>query len=99
MRLRGCFGGKMRGALRFGIVALAVLAASDEVIGQTTYQVGQYVSPAYEGWEENEDGSFSLVFGYMNGNWREQLDVGVGPDNSFSPGPADQGQPQVVRTM
>ena len=29
----------------------------------------------------------------MNRNWEEELDVPVGPDNSFSPGNPDQGQP------
>lgn len=60
---------------------------------QLSYQRGQNVSPAFEGWEANDDGSFSLVFGYMNRNWQEELDVPVGPENSMSPGPADQGQP------
>jgi hypothetical protein len=34
-----------------------------------------------------------LLFGYMNRNWLEEVDVPVGPDNMLSPGPADQGQP------
>ncbi len=58
-----------------------------------TYTKGQNVSPAYEGWEQNEDGSFNFLFGYMNRNWLEELDVPVGPDNSFSPGAPDRGQP------
>jgi len=29
----------------------------------------------------------------MNKNWEEEIDVPVGPDNGFQPGPADQGQP------
>ncbi|MEE2669664.1 MAG: hypothetical protein VYD78_06650 [Gemmatimonadota bacterium] len=60
---------------------------------QESYSRGQNVSPAFEGWEENEDGSFSFLFGYMNRNWLEELDVPVGPNNNISPGPADQGQP------
>ncbi len=58
-----------------------------------TYQRGQNVAPAFEGWVPNEDGTFSFLFGYMNRNWREELDVPVGEENSFSPGPADRGQP------
>ena len=42
---------------------------------------------------EQPDGSFNMLFGYMNRNWEEELDVPVGPNNSFSPGAADQGQP------
>ena len=83
----------MAGVVRLGVVALAVLGTRGEATAQLTYQTGQNVSPAFEGWEQNEDGSFSLLFGYMNRNWQEELDVPVGPDNSISPGPADQGQP------
>jgi len=63
------------------------------VLGQETYSRGQNISPAFEGWERNEDGSFSFMFGYMNRNWLAELDVPVGPGNTFSPGPADRGQP------
>ena len=58
-----------------------------------SYLRGQSISPAFEGWEENADGSFNMLFGYMNRNWEQEIDVPVGPDNSISPGPADQGQP------
>jgi len=36
---------------------------------------------------------FNLVFGYMNENWQEELNVPVGADNSILPGGPDQGQP------
>ncbi len=58
-----------------------------------TYSRGQNVSPAYEGWEEDPDGSRYFVFGYMNRNWEEEIDVPVGPDNAFNIGELDQGQP------
>jgi len=58
-----------------------------------TYSKGQSVSPAYEGWMPNEDGSFSLYFGYMNTNWQEEFDIPVGPENSIDPGGPDRGQP------
>jgi hypothetical protein len=58
-----------------------------------TYTKGQSVWPAYEGWEPNQDGSYTMYFGYMNTNWEEQFDVPVGPDNRFDPGGPDQGQP------
>jgi len=83
----------LAGALRLGCVTLAIALSGGEARAQLTYQQGQNVSPAFEGWEANEDGSFDLVFGYMNRNWWEELDVPVGPDNHISPGPEDQGQP------
>jgi hypothetical protein len=57
------------------------------------YSSGQPLEPAYEGWMQNTDGSYTLYFGYMNTNWLQELDVPVGPDNHFEPGAADQGQP------
>ena len=51
------------------------------------------VAPAYEGWEEGVDGVKYFLFGYMNRNWEEEIDVAVGPQNAFSPGAADLGQP------
>jgi hypothetical protein len=58
-----------------------------------SYTRGQNVAPAYEGWELSEDGTKYFLFGYMNRNWEEEIDVPVGPDNGFSVGGADQGQP------
>src|SRR6476659_3664929 len=72
--------------------ALALLVASP-VLAQTRYATGQDVVPAFEGWERNPDGSFNMVFGYMNRNYEEQLDIPVGADNLIEPGAPDQGQP------
>jgi len=58
-----------------------------------TYSRGQNISPAYEGWERAADGSRYFVFGYMNRNWEEEIDVPVGSDNTFNIGSPDQGQP------
>jgi len=53
---------------------------------------GQAVAPVYEGFDVNADGSFNLWFGYMNRNYEEEIDLAVGPDNTFEPG-GDRGQP------
>jgi len=58
-----------------------------------TYSSSQSVSPAYEGWWPNEDGSFTMFFGYMNSNWLQEFDIPIGPDNGIEPGGPDQGQP------
>ncbi len=76
-----------------GVAGLAFLCTPQDAVAQISYQSGQNISPAFEGWLPNEDGSFSMVFGYLNRNWAEELDVPVGEDNNISPGPADQGQP------
>ena len=75
------------------VAALTLSLTSPGVGAQLSYSRGQNVSPAFEGWEANPDGSFNLLFGYINRNWLEELDVPVGPDNNISPGVADQGQP------
>ena len=76
-------------------LAAAVIFVAYQVTStqQLTYSRGQTASPAYEGWEDNPDGSFSMLFGYMNRNWEEELDVPVGSENNISPGLPDQGQP------
>ena len=75
-------------------VAVVLLACQPWAGAQSlSYTKGQNVSPAYEGWEEAADGTKYFLFGYMNRNWEEELNVPVGPDNSFSPGVPDQGQP------
>ena len=80
-----------------GTILLALTALLDPQLAvaqpRASYLEGQDISPAFEGWEENEDGSFNIVFGYMNRNWEEEIDIPVGPNNFISPGPPDQGHP------
>ena len=80
---------------RLWLAPLAALLLFQVAGAQTrfTYSKGQSVSPAYEGWMPNEDGSFTMYFGYMNTNWLEEFDVPIGPDNAIEPGGPDQGQP------
>ena len=72
------------------LVLLSLTAADGQ---QLVYLSGQTVAPAYEGWEQNPDGSYNMVFGYFNRNLEEHLHVPVGPENSIEPGGPDQGQP------
>ena len=60
---------------------------------QQRFDSGQDIQPIFEGWSRNEDDSFLLHFGYMNRNYRERPSVPIGPDNYFSPGAEDRGQP------
>ncbi len=72
-------------------ILLTVLCAHS-VFAQT-YSKGRHVEPAFEGWRPNDDGTFSMLFGYMNENWEETPDMPVGENNNFSPGDMDRGQP------
>jgi hypothetical protein len=59
---------------------------------------GASITPAYEGWYPNADGSFSLLIGYYNRNAKETLDIPIGPNNRVDPGGPDQGQPTHFET-
>ncbi len=74
-------------------LAASLLLAGRQAEAQLSYSRGQTISPAYEGFEVNPDGSYNLLFGYLNRNWDEELNIPVGPDNYFSPGLPDRGQP------
>ena len=42
---------------------------------------------------KNPDGTFDLVFGYFNRNWKQELAIPPGPDNRVEQGGPDAGQP------
>jgi hypothetical protein len=60
---------------------------------QVRFNSGQNIVPYFEGWIRNPDGTFDLVFGYFNRNWKEELTIPAGPDNKVEPNGPDAGQP------
>src|SRR2546428_2845788 len=78
------------GAFLIAVPLFAQTRASD--LTNLRHSTGQGVSPVYEGFDINPDGSHNMWFGYMNRNYEEELDLAVGPNNSFVPG-VDRGQP------
>src|SRR5262249_35202992 len=76
------------------LLALALVAGSLPAQQRLapTKSSGATVTPAFEGWYKNPDGTFSISFGYYNRNSEEMLEIPVGPDNFISPGPANQNQ-------
>src|SRR5690349_24855928 len=76
----------------FSIVALSVVFLTSPLSAQIQYRSGVDVTPAYEGWTLNPDGTFSLYFGYLNRNYEEELEIPAGPNNTIEPG-GDRGQP------
>ena len=83
-----------RSRLVFKIIAgiLLTVLCANPVFAQT-YSKGRHIEPAFEGWRPNDDGTFNMMFGYMNENWEETPDMPVGDNNNFSPGDMDRGQP------
>ena len=75
-----------RERLLLALVTVAALFVFEGAEAQTRFMYlnGQSIHPAFEGWWPNEDGSFTLWFGYMNSNWEEEFDVPFGPDNYFA---------------
>lgn len=74
------------------LLALCLVAA-DARAQVLKYDSGQNLVPVFEGWQRNDDGSYKFYFGYLNRNYKEQLDVPVGPNNRFESGPLDRDQP------
>src|SRR6202051_3708401 len=88
---------QMKKRARFYVTALiailGICEAANPQLVQLRHWAGQGVAPVYEGFETNPDGSFNMWFGYMNDNYEEEPDISIGPNNGFSPGSADRGQP------
>src|SRR5262245_1462127 len=73
------------------LVFLLTAAVPATVNAQIAYSRGQDISPTFDGWEQNADGSYTLHFGYFNRNSQEEINVPIGPDNNIDGG--DRGQP------
>src|SRR5262245_59812102 len=84
----------------FRLALLLAAAAAAPLLAQSTasqlvtlrHDSGQGVSPVYEGYDLNPDGSFNMWFGYMNRNYEEFVEIPLGADNRIEPG-GDRGQP------
>jgi hypothetical protein len=80
----------------FPFVLSAAFLLAGGLNGQVQYARGQNVAPVFEGWERNPDGTFNMVFGYLNRNYEEEVDIPLGSENSVTVGAevfGDKGQP------
>jgi hypothetical protein len=71
----------------------AMLSAQSPLAGTPPTGFGASVTPAFEGWFDNADGTHSFLIGYYNRNTNAEADAPIGPANHFEPGTADMGQP------
>jgi hypothetical protein len=76
-----------------GCLASAAIYAQQELVMEPLKDSGLNVYPAFEGWYQNADGTYTLLIGYYNRNKKQLLDVPIGPQNRIEPGGPDQGQP------
>lgn len=67
--------------------------AQQELVMEPLKDSGLNVYPAFEGWYQNSDGTYTLLIGYYNRNKKQILDVPIGPENRIEPGGPDMGQP------
>ena len=75
------------------LVSACAALWAQQVTLEPPHDSGQSVTAAFEGWFPNADGTFSILFGYFNRNFKEELDIPIGPENRIEPGGPDQGQP------
>lgn len=54
---------------------------------------GQAVIPLFEGWYQNQDGTYDLCFSYINLNTEEPVDIPLGDRNKMEPSEFDGKQP------
>ena len=78
------------------------IGAGQQGIGQTPSPLpltqavrerGSSVTPAFEGWYYEKDGTQRVLVGYFNRNTKQEFDIPPGPDNRVEPGGPDMGQP------
>jgi hypothetical protein len=83
-------------------VGATLVSAQQPGVGQTPSSLpltapirerGTSVTPAFEGWYYDKDGSQRVLVGYFNRNTKQEFDIPAGPNNRIEPGPPDQGQP------
>jgi hypothetical protein len=75
------------------VAAGTLVSAQVQLPSAPPKQFGASISPAFEGWFDNPDGTHSFLIGYYSRNTEQEIDVPIGPNNHFEPGPADMGQP------
>jgi len=76
-----------------GLMAGGVFVSGQVVMPQPRPGSGASITPAFEGWYYNPDGSRAFLVGYYNRNTQQEPDVPVGPNNRIEPGGPDMGQP------
>ena len=74
-------------------LAAGVMASAGQLPIEPAKQSGTGITPAYEGWYDNPDGSHNFLVGYLNRNRSLEVDVPIGPNNRIEPGGPDLGQP------
>ena len=75
------------------LLAPAALTPAQSLPLEPLHGGGQGITGAFEGWFKNPDGTFSILYGYYNRNFKQEVDIPIGPNNRIEPGGPDRGQP------
>ena len=92
---RLALGGVLAASLFAGVSGLE---AQRRFPGAPEAPTGRPVTPFFEGWYANPDGTYTLSFGYFNRSADEVLFLPVGPDNFIEPAEFDGAQPNIFLT-
>src|SRR6478736_477103 len=92
---------EMRSPMVLRLLTMAAIAAGGAMVSAQGQLLPSYpklgfgasVTPAYDGWYDNADGTHTFLIGYYNRNWNEEVDIPIGPNNKVEPGDPDSGQP------
>ena len=81
------------------VVARAQVPGLPTEISGIRHNSGESVTPYFEGWIRNADGTFDLVFGYFNRNYVQEFAIAAGPDNFVEAPPLNMpgGAPSIDR--
>jgi hypothetical protein len=80
----------------YALGACLAVALLGPFLARPNAQRNQPIYPAYDGFLKNPDGSYTLSFAYFSHN-AEVVTIPPGPNNSWSPNPADRQQPTTFR--
>jgi len=75
------------------LCAIGIAGLALATVGAQVQPSVANITPVYEGWVPNADGSFEFLFGYVNREWSGETFIPIGPENSMEPGGPDLGQP------
>jgi hypothetical protein len=84
---------RILGMLAMAGLAANVVVSAGQIPIEPAKQFGAGVTPSFEGWFDNPDGSHNFLVGYLNRNRALEVDVPIGPNNKIEPGGPDFGQP------
>jgi hypothetical protein len=92
---------RLETTLTLALVGMASLAVSVDAQDWTQREfplapsnaTGNFVAPYFDGFYPNEDGTYTLSFGFLNRNDADLIEIALGEDNFIEPAEYDGGQP------